>query len=224
MNLKQLSIVILTLVFSFSNAQKTKKNPVKVDAINSKYEGETKKGLANGKGKATGTEDSYEGAFKKGYPHGEGTYTWANGNTYVGEFSKGSLNGKGKLIVLKADKSIDKIEEGYFKDNEYIGLYKDPYKIISDGGVRNTIFQKRSGELNQLTFEVFSNGVAVPLNKLEITDLNNSLVQVINNLKTISNINFPLKRVQVRFSIDNANYDLIFDLYQKGNWHLTISV
>ena len=53
------------------------------DDIKGTYDGECKKGKANGFGKAVGT-DTYEGEFKKGFPHGKGTYTWGNGNIFTG--------------------------------------------------------------------------------------------------------------------------------------------
>ena len=45
------------------------------------YEGECKKGLAEGMGKAQGI-DFYEGYFKKGYPDGHGKYAWKDGATF----------------------------------------------------------------------------------------------------------------------------------------------
>jgi len=47
------------------------------------YEGETKNGIPQGKGKMTwtdedGDKDVYEGDWVNGKKHGKGKYTWAN--------------------------------------------------------------------------------------------------------------------------------------------------
>lgn len=222
MNNKILIVSIFMLICSLGHAQKTKQ--VLLASINSKYEGETKKGLANGEGKAWGETDIYEGEFKKGYPHGDGSYVWGNGNKYTGEFSKGEMDGKGELTILSADKSTSKIQKGYFKDDEYIGLYEDPYKIISEGGARNVHLEKKAGTLNELSFEVFANGAQLSSGILAIRDKNNTLIKTIAGVKTMTDINFPLEQVEVSFRFDNINYKVIFDLYQEGTWKVVISV
>ena len=50
---------------------------VKIQNLQGQYNGECKKGLANGQGSAKGV-DSYTGEFRKGYPHGFGVYTYEN--------------------------------------------------------------------------------------------------------------------------------------------------
>ena len=219
MKYKGILFLTVLLTFNYSYSQKTKK-AVKLEAISLIYDGELKKGLANGNGEAKGNEDTYKGEFKKGYPHGEGTYTWGNGNIYVGEFSKGKMDGKGKLI----NASLKIAQEGYFKGNEYIGIHKDPYEIITDGGARSINFQKKGGNLNQITFELFSNGVPISSGVLNIRDNNNTLIETVNGYKTLTNANFPLERIEVSFSVDKATYQIIFNMYQQGNWHVIISV
>ena len=218
-----LSVLMLIFSFGFTLQQEPEKKQVLMESIDVKYEGETKKGLAHGKGKAFGESDSYEGEFRKGYPHGEGTYTWGNGNKYTGQFSKGKKDGKGELIIKGTDNTVT-IQTGYFRDNEYVGLYKDPYKIISDGGVRNVDFQKKASTLNQLSFEVYSNGVPVSSGILNIRDKNNTMVETIAGTKTLTNANFPLERVEVSFTVNKLSYTLIFDLYEKGNWNVVITI
>ena len=221
---KYKAILFLVLVLTINLNYAQQKGAVKLEAIGQEYKGETKKGLANGQGKALGIEDVYEGEFKKGLPHGQGTYTWGNGSYYIGEFSKGEMDGKGKKITLDGNKAIVKTEDGYFKDNEYLGKYKEPYKVISDSGIRNIDFQKKAGTLNQVSFEVYSNGAQISSGVLDISDNKNSLVEVIANVKTITNANFPLERIEVSFTISNVRYNAVFDIYQKGNWHVVISV
>ncbi|MCK0131687.1 hypothetical protein MWU59_09245 [Flavobacteriaceae bacterium F08102] len=219
-----LTLSILLLSFQQSYSQKSKKHAVLLESISVKYEGDMKKNLANGKGKAWGTEDFYEGQFKKGLPHGEGIYTWGNGNIYKGEFSKGKMDGKGTLTIKASGGTSDIIQNGYFKNNQYLGEYKSPYKIIADGGARNVNFQNNGGALKQVSFEVVSNGVSVSSGALRITDEKNSLIQVVNGFKTMTNATFPLKRIEISFSVNKASYTVILDVYQAGNWHVIISV
>ena len=217
-----LSVLLLFIFYSFTPKQNMDKNPVLLKSINKTYEGKTKKGLAHGKGKAFGEKDRFEGYFKKGYPHGQGTYIWGNGNKYTGQFSKGKMNGKGELIIKHSNGLPDEIKTGYFKNNEYIGKYKDSYKIISESGIRNIDFNKKGGQLNQLSFEVYSNGQRV--SGLTIQEKNNTKIDNIGGYQTMTNINFPLERVEVSFSSNGINYNLIFDLYEKGNWQVVITV
>ena len=74
-----LSLVVLTTF----TTQAQNKCKVLVKEINVQYHGKCKKGLAQGKGKAEGT-DTYSGHFKAGYPNGQGTYIWSNGDNYTG--------------------------------------------------------------------------------------------------------------------------------------------
>ena len=69
--------------------------------ISGTYTGKCKKGLANGKGLAVGT-DTYEGRFSKGLPAGRGKYTWADGRVFQGEFKEGIMEGQGTMIYPTA--------------------------------------------------------------------------------------------------------------------------
>ena len=55
---------------------------VSVDSLKGEYNGDCKKGKAEGKGTAVGI-DSYKGNFKNGYPNGEGKYIWKNGLCFI---------------------------------------------------------------------------------------------------------------------------------------------
>ncbi len=72
---------------------------VLVENLQGQYNGECKKGLANGEGSARGI-DSYTGNFKKGYPNGFGIYTFKNGSNYIGNFIKGQKDGYGLLNTI----------------------------------------------------------------------------------------------------------------------------
>lgn len=220
--MKHLILGVLILISTTCFSQKKAKNPVTLKALSEKYEGDTKKGLANGEGKASGSEDSYEGNFKKGLPHGEGTYIWGNGNKYIGEFSKGRMNGEGELFI-KGKNNIVSVQAGYFKDNEYLGKYKSPYKVLSEVGVRSVDFQEQGTNLNQVTFEVYLNGKMVDIRELEIRDDNSSIVADVNGYKALTNTVFPLKNVELSFEIDGTTYKVVFEIYKKADWKVVIS-
>ena len=72
---------------------------VLVENLKGQYNGDCKKGLANGDGSAKGI-DTYVGEFKKGNPHGFGVYTFENGSNYIGNFKKGKMDGYGLYNLL----------------------------------------------------------------------------------------------------------------------------
>jgi len=95
--------------------------------ISGTYKGKCKKGLANGKGLAIGT-DTYEGRFSDGYPDGRGKYTWADGRIYEGEWKEGIMEGNGTMIYPTA--RGDSIVAGIWRDEVYYGpIPPPPYKI-----------------------------------------------------------------------------------------------
>lgn len=102
------------------------------------YEGDCKKGAANGKGVAKG-EDTYSGSFKSGYPDGEGIYTYSNGDVFTGTFYRGMLHGKGKMEV-KNENIKDSVLEGYWFKNRYHVMDKDYEVILTSTTVMNITF------------------------------------------------------------------------------------
>ncbi len=101
--------------------------------ISGTYTGKCKKGLAQGKGLAVGT-DTYEGRFLKGLPDGDGKYTWADGRVYEGSWLAGERDGKGTMIYPTAGE--DSIVAGYWKKDEYVGTeFIPPYKVTRNQGL-----------------------------------------------------------------------------------------
>ena len=117
---------------------------VKPESLQGTYEGECRRGLAHGYGKASGT-DTYEGEFRRGYPDGQGTYTWSNGNIFKGTFSKGKKEGEGKLIY-NPEVHPDSVRTGFWEDDTYYGSYKDPYKVLEKTNPVNRIIVRKLGE------------------------------------------------------------------------------
>ncbi|MDP4239948.1 MAG: hypothetical protein Q8904_10820 [Bacteroidota bacterium] len=135
--------------YSFGVCQ-NEKGPVLKKELAGKYEGEQKKGLANGKGTATGKE-SYTGDFIKGLPDGQGVYTDSLGNVYKGAFRYGLKEGKGEFIP--ASSSNEQPKSGYWMDDKYMGKDRvDPYEITNKiGNVSPRIYSTGPGNTIDIT-------------------------------------------------------------------------
>lgn len=131
--------------------------------INESYQGGCKKGLAHGKGIATGI-DRYEGEFKKGLPHGHGIYSWENGDIYDGNWFKGKMDGFGTLSFF--ENKENKVLAGIWDMGEYKGPAPKKPKVIQSWHVEKHDFY-RLGDGNKVVIEIFMNGKT----NLEIEDL-----------------------------------------------------
>ncbi len=89
---------------------------VRTPGLQGSYSGDCEAGLANGRGRAVGT-DRYEGGFRDGQPQGPGAYTFADGRRLEGEFSAGRMNGRGRLVYPAGD-----VLEGEFRENLLFGI------------------------------------------------------------------------------------------------------
>jgi hypothetical protein len=147
---KIILISIVFLMFFLVGFSQDITGPVLKKELAGKYEGEQKKGLANGKGTATGT-DTYTGDFLKGLPDGIGVYTDSNGNVYKGSFLLGVKEGKGEFQPSAS--STEKPMTGYWMDDKYIGKDKiNPYEISNKiGSVSPRIYSTGPGNVIDIT-------------------------------------------------------------------------
>jgi len=216
---------------SYTTANSNRNQPCKVlkKELQGTYTGDCKKGLANGNGKAVGT-DTYQGHFKKGLPDGVGTYTWASGAQYKGEWRKGKQNGKGSYTLTHNDSSI--VKNGYWENGKYIGKNKPkpPYVINNKRNIDNIRIIKMSDRGNQIRLRFTQNGGDA---KSLVTNLllngssgstNNSLL---NDFVGFENINFPFEGV-LNYNIPNSfktnNYEchLKFVINNPGSWEIIL--
>ena len=94
---------------------------VLVENLQGQYNGDCKKGLANGEGSAKGI-DTYVGSFRKGFPNGFGVYTYENGSNYIGKFRKGLKDGYGlKNTITEAGDLV-----------QYYGLWMADSLVVPD--------------------------------------------------------------------------------------------
>lgn len=207
------SVVISTSLYAQKNCE------VDVEALSGTYEGDCKKGLANGIGTAQGT-DTYKGKFKKGLPHGAGAYTWANGDKFVGEFSRGLKEGEGQMIV-KTAAGVDSTYSGYWRGDEYIGLDKYPYKtLVSDPRIVKIQYNKLNSDGNSIAIKYQQRNQNVQHSDISINNIQGSFSSVLQNpyKKEIVNVIFPFQAIiagQERWE---------FQITQPGNWEIVVSI
>ncbi len=143
--MKNLSLIIISLVFLQSIHAQTESCKVLLEKISGKYTGKCQDGLANGKGKSIG-EDTYTGIFKDGMPHGKGKYIYKNGDVFQGNWKNGRKDGKGKFSYSINGEKYTLI--GYWMNDEYIGDTEpgSTYKVTSASGIMSyTVENKGSG-------------------------------------------------------------------------------
>jgi hypothetical protein len=217
------SVTLFILISGFCMQQGIAQDDceVKLEAIAGKYEGECRKGLADGEGTATGT-DSYTGEFKKGLPDGKGTYTFANGDIYEGEFKKGEKDGEGVLRVKQADGSYME-QKGFWKSDEYIGEYEDPYEITyrTSGvlSVRVSEAENPADDGNALFIEIQHKGRTqqAPSFGLNVINGNFQAQFIVGNATKVLVTNFPFA-----FSLSYRGETVEFQFYQARSWNIRI--
>lgn len=197
---------------------------VLVENLSESYVGKCKNGLAHGKGLARGI-DTYKGKFREGYPDGKGTYTYADGSIHIGDFKKGRRDGKGKYSFMADGKEM--LQEGYWKDDSYVGPVKPKaYKIKMKRNIdRYTV--SRVGEGDDIRIFLKQNG----RNNSSVTDMmitasSGDEMTVASNFG-YKNVEFPFTivlRYQTANKIRTASMEVLFELeiIEPGNWNVTI--
>lgn len=221
--MKQILLVVFVLCFTFGTGIAQECKVLKTE-IAAKYTGECKKGLANGKGIAEGT-DTYEGKFKEGLPHGSGIYKYANGDIYSGDFKNGLRNGNGKFTFKYLG-----------KDSTYNGLWDNDKLVKKILPVAYTISQKtnvqrytvqKTGTGNRVMFSFMQNG----MNNRALAGLSfaeNSGTSFTMGLdQGFDSVQFPFT-CKITYSTQNslrtASYDVVFEIQitEPGQWMVTL--
>lgn len=189
---------------------------VLLKTINESYKGDCKRGKADGKGVALGV-DSYNGQFKKGLPHGKGTYTWKDGKIFEGEFFKGKKKGFGKLTIKP-----DSIIKGFWKNDEYIGLFENAFKKINKSqNVSGYRINKVQNDINNLRFYVKVNNEQIKYPRLNfVVHSGRFQTQTDNNdFVELTNVTFPIKLKAY------YNQDFIeIEIFQPGLWEIRTDI
>lgn len=191
-------------------------------SIAGKYEGDCKKGNANGVGKAEGT-DKYEGEFKDGVPNGTGIYTWKNGDSYAGKWSNGKRDGEG-VMKFKTKTSADSLVAGFWKKDTYVGKSEKPYKIFSRTlqVTRTDVEYKMSSEkaitvtLSNTTGNVpsLSGQIAIKATLSQVVISQGSYTRLLNVSETAKQLTYKLENVifpfRAKFRFGNQEVDALF--------------
>lgn len=192
--------------------------------ISGTYIGECLNGLAHGKGTAKGI-DSYEGSFLNGLPNGKGKYTYQNGNVFAGYWLNGLKNGQGKFTYFIQNKKY--VQEGYWKDDNYIGLRDsdDFYRIKNRVGTENFEIKKVNDKPLKINITFFA-----AMTRYVPSDLNisTSTGQVSRENLSFSIYNFQIPNLcEITYTIKTAGGDKIckisFDILKPGNYEVRIS-
>ncbi|MEN6453498.1 MAG: hypothetical protein ABFD10_04500 [Prolixibacteraceae bacterium] len=214
-----MTCLLFVITTSVMNGQGSGTCHVLIPEISGSYEGECKKGLADGMGKATGV-DQYEGEFKKGYPNGKGKYTWKNGDNYEGEWKKGVRDGYGLMTINMEPK--DSIITGYWLENTFVGQEKFPYKVNQKSiNIVNIRFSRLGQEKNQIEVVFNENSKPVPVFGFNVTELIGHYANITKTdfSKTLNSIIFPF-----RGEVNADSYYFDFTINQNGMWRITIDV
>jgi len=222
---KKLFIFLFTLLpFYLISQNNVKSCKVLVKTLQETYEGKCKKGLAHGKGIASGI-DHYEGKFNKGLPHGKGTYTWQNGNCYVGSWDNGKRSGKGKFVsVLNNTKTI---LNGYWENNKYIGKNKPvdfKYRIYVGDVKLKYLHLNNLGNTIELSIRRYGNIINESIFDSEFVS-DYGTIETNGSEIEFNNVIFPFKAI-IQFTISYENihsnitdfrYKFEIEIFKRGD-------
>jgi len=214
---------LLLILFLFGNIIYAQdKCTVSLPNLSGSYTGECKKGLANGKGTATGI-DSYTGEFRKGYPEGTGTYHWADGTSYEGEWKLGMKDGKGKMIYR------DSTVTGYWREDRYLGVkLTAPYEIITNRSVDRYSVSKTRSTPNMVEIRITQGGADnTTISGLSLSFDSGSEFRM-GNVFGIQNVNFPviIKVIYTTWTqLHTVQFEATFEfrINEPGYWQVNIS-
>ena len=182
----------------------------------------------------TQKETTYVGEQKNGQPEGKGVLTDTIGNVFKGSFKKGKKEGYGELTIKNAI-GKDSTLVGYWKKDQYVGLYEFPYKIVSKSYMISNASityepANPSGNIIEVSVESVSGGSATLAGEMPKPTLTEHLFnkgsyqemfartnQQKRNVYIFQNVIFP---VTAMFKFGNE--DITVELNETKNYKLTI--
>ena len=218
-------LILLCSFFSLSYAGFSQDVECKVllNGLDKTYNGDCKKGLANGQGTASGKLGKYLGEFKKGFPSGDGKLEYSRGSYYEGEWSRGMRDGKGKYFY-----SADSIIDGYWQRDVYLGIYEYPYKVIASRGPLRYKFAKTADKPNSVEVQFKRNGIRTMADIVTISTQYNSGSELKQkNYFGYEQVEFPftnklLLTINNQLRTNTLTAEFEFKIFHEGKWVLTI--
>ncbi|MBN1820297.1 MAG: hypothetical protein JXR31_08770 [Prolixibacteraceae bacterium] len=224
------------LLFYFVSVQAQYDCKVMIENLQGQYNGECKKGIANGEGSAKGI-DTYVGNFKKGFPHRFGVYTYQNGSNYIGNFNMGQKDGYGLYNQLTENGTLVQDYGLWLADklvipNDPKGLYRvkerKGVKLIDPRLIRDNTVE------NQIWINFQTNGVpdkSAVITKAEITNGHKLATEdrSLNTLLAFGEIeSFPVT-FRLEYQIRQTSHFEMLDcmvevtLFTGGRWEIDIN-
>ncbi len=229
------AFLMLFSINACSSSNKTSQQATKgsckvlVPELQNSYTGSCKRGLAEGKGKATGI-DRYEGSFKKGLPDGKGTYHWANGAVYKGNWSGGKRDGFGAYEYIQNGQKVT--QQGYWENDQFVGNKRPQpdYTIIRKRNIERVsiVNTSKMGNNIQLVFQRNgSDSKSLMTNLMLLGNSGTLRNDLFSSFVGFDKVTFPFTG-KINYNISNAtnsytlNCELEFKLNKPGNWQITI--
>jgi outer membrane lipoprotein-sorting protein len=225
--IKKYGLLISIVLFSITKtwAQDTETAKVLLAEISKSYKGDSKDGLANGKGTAKGV-DTYTGEFKNGLPDGKGKYTYENGNVYNGYFTEGLKNGKGVFTFSIGGNTIT--QKGYWVKGDYVGINnpEELYIVSNQSGIESYSITKVEDSGNDITFSVISGGTKyVPRDFTIHTTSGQRLAE--GKTLLITNYNLPVN-CEISFSVNKSGNIMqcrfTFEILKPGRFKVELTI
>ncbi len=191
------------------------------------YQGGCKKGLAHGRGKATGV-NTYEGNFVKGLPHGIGKYIWENGSFFDGMWKSGKREGKGVYFDAIKNTTIT----GIWKNDRFVKSSNAPlaretrFQVLMQRGIDRVRFV-RIGEGNRVLFKFSEMSGQRPVQNLWIDGTSGHYDERGGQI-SFENIAFPFEG-RIRFSALTklktgiVDCEIRFVINEPGLWEFTLA-
>lgn len=219
-------LLVNILLFSFQEINGQADDcKVLMPQISGTYVGECKKGLAHGKGVATGT-DRYEGQFRQGLPNGNGTYTWSTGDIYTGGWSKGLKEGQGKMSYLTA--RGDSVVEGYWKGDSYVGkVVVPPYVVVRKDELLGYNLRKVGGEDIVVIKFMLKGQINTRLSNLQMSYTSGTRFKS-GTYEGLQSVRYPLD-IKITYTTSNplsrSSFDVVFEctINEAGKWEITLN-
>lgn len=216
------NILLLGITKTFS--QEIESTKVLLSPISISYKGDTKDGVANGKGVAKG-EDTYTGEFKNGLPDGKGKYTYKNGNSFTGFFSNGLKNGKGVFNYSINGNSFT--QKGYWLKGDYAGPSnpEESYHVSLITGIDSYSINKMEGHENNIIFAVTKGETKYVPSDFTIK-LSSGQYQTMGKNLLLFNYNLPIN-CEIYFTVKNSGQNqqccFTFEILKPGKYEVLVS-